>query len=334
MAPKYKGRSDDWLDADESTSKGRSLKKKSAKKEAQLVPWEKTNGIVAEVYPKLCRVQTDDGLNLLCNYRRSTVIGDERKERAPVAVGDRVLVEASGSTDGVVQGRADRKNRLARPAPAQEETLSHVLVANIDLLAIVSSVQFPDFSPGLVDRFLIASQNEGIPALVCVNKIDLRANEAQSPWRMYQDLGVEVVECSPKRGIGIPELYRKLVGKTVAFCGHSGVGKTSLLNALMGQSVGRVGDVNEATGKGRHTTTGAVLLGGPESSRWIDTPGVRAFGLIDIEPDSLHRFFPELAAAGCPPACRHRDEAGCKAAALPRYQSYRRILESLESGER
>jgi ribosome biogenesis GTPase len=133
-----------------------------------------------------------------------------------------------------------------------------------------------------------------------------------------------------RQGIGIKKLCDFILGKTIVFCGESGVGKTSLLRALLKSDVGRVGDVNPFTGKGRHTTTGAILLGGPSASRWIDTPGVREFGIANISPSQLAHYFPEFREVSCAQSgCLHQDESGCQVQSLARYESYRKILDSL-----
>jgi ribosome biogenesis GTPase len=171
--------------------------------------------------------------------------------------------------------------------------------------------------------------------VICVTKVDLLEEGGTRPWDIYTRLGLKVWEICSLTGQGVPELRSELEGKTVVFCGRSGAGKTSLLSALLGGDAGRVGEVSEATGKGKHTTTSAVLLGGPGASRWIDTPGVREFGLADIDPARLKDYFPELVGLECElgDSCEHAGEPGCKAASLERHASYLRILESLRTGE-
>ena len=117
------------------------------------------------------------------------------------------------------------------------------------------------------------------------------------------------------------------------FCGHSGVGKTTLLSRLTHRNIGKVGDVNKLTKKGRHTTTGATLVFSEDKSFWVDTPGVREFKLTLPSPGDLRKYFNELSQMGCDPGCLHREELDCKAKESPRYPSYRRILESLFVGE-
>lgn len=337
--PKFRGDSNDWLDDEQSEGgggRGR-MKKKPSHARAEALPAEQANGLVAEVYPNLCRVISDEaGETFLCAYRRAGVLkSDEVRERTFVTVGDRVRFARSGD-QGVIEGVCERRNRLLRPAPGHEgKKVHHVIAANLDQVAIVVSAREPLFTPGLVDRFLVAAQAAEIEPLVCVTKIDLCAEEEdERPWRLYSEIGVEVLEMSARTGEGIPELLQRIEGETVLFCGQSGAGKTSLLSSLLGREAGRIGDVSEATGKGKHTTTSTVLLGGPGESKWIDSPGIREFGLADVAPKQLAGYFEEFRGIRCAvPDCTHSGEEGCSATGLPRYASYRRILESLKAGE-
>jgi ribosome biogenesis GTPase len=147
-------------------------------------------------------------------------------------------------------------------------------------------------------------------------------------------LGYPVFELSSKSGAGVDELRKRIEGRTVVFCGLSGVGKTSLLRKLLVSDIGRVAEISHSTGKGRHTTTGAILLGGPSGSQWIDTPGIREFGLSEVPPARLAECFPEFQKLHCAVSgCLHQDEEGCVVRTLARHASYRRILESLLAGE-
>ncbi len=338
MSPKFRGGSDDWLDDEQSVRKTKkpsgAARAKPARREAASLAPEEANATVCEVFKDQCRVLIDgESERLLCSYRRAEVVGGQKTERTPVAVGDRIRAQATGSGTGVVEGLAERANFLSRPAPGREAQ-EHVIAANLDRLLIVASVIRPEFSPGLIDRYLVAASAAGISPLISVTKVELLTPGSAKPWDVYRDLGYEVAETSTKGGVGINELREQLKDRRVAFCGHSGVGKTSLLRALTGKDLGKVGDVSDATARGRHTTTSAVLLEGPGQSRWIDTPGVREFGLGRVAPGELRSHFPELAHLQCEQSgCLHRDEAGCLARELPRYLSYRRILESLLSGE-
>ncbi|MGE0615979.1 MAG: ribosome small subunit-dependent GTPase A [Bacteriovoracia bacterium] len=346
---------DEWLD-DQSTEGGtrhssRSLtsKKARAKKNAlqarsALLDPTEGNASVTEVFPKLCRVLVDGtGTELLCPYRRASVYqsSDEHRERSPVVVGDRVKVTVMGSRDGVVEGLCTRGNVLMRPAPGRgghESKMIHAIVANIELLVIVSSVEKPAFNLGIVDRYLIAAQVAGIPAALIVNKIDLNAGgdflTHAPPWSVYRSLGISVFEVSAKQNVGLDALAAHLHGRRVAFCGHSGVGKTSLLRVLLGRNVGQVAKVSEGNKKGTHTTKGAVLFQGPGGAHWVDTPGVREFGLVGISHEHAAQYFPEFRDLPCTRAgCDHITRADCQATGLARYESFKRIFLSLRDGE-
>jgi ribosome biogenesis GTPase len=365
MAPKFRGDTEDWLDSDQSGRRAESSagrRKKTGNVAEGLKP-EEANATVAEVFPNQSRVRFDGtGHEALCRYRRANVWGHYRaqseerldeearekllrvRERAPVAVGDRVKAELIGgpqSKDGVIEGVCRRRNRLVRPAPARDETILHVLAANVDVLVIVASVTAPEFTPGLVDRFLIAAATEGIEPILVINKIGLLPAGAPRTWANYEALGYQLIEVCAKTGAGLEKLQPLLQGKTVVFSGKSGVGKTSVLRKMTGMNDLRVGEVSDATGKGRHTTTSALLLpirsevlGGSAADRWIDTPGIREFGLIGVSLEKLRGFFPEFSGAGCANSdCLHLEEEGCAVKTMSRYESYRRIYQSLASGE-
>jgi ribosome biogenesis GTPase len=340
--PKYRGDSEDWLDHEESKNggsrRGRANGPKQKTDKAKPLSAEQANATVAEVFPNQCRVRLDeDRSEILCSYRRATVFqqGDIR-ERSPVAVGDRVSAQRLNPQSGIVEGVCLRRNHLSRPAPGREDQgkTQHVVAANVDYLVIVTSATTPAFSPGLVDRYLVAATYAGIEPILCLNKVDQLAADSSRPTRIYKELGYSVFEISTKQQVGMDALLNRIRGKGAVFCGQSGVGKTSLLRVLLGSNVGKVGDVSGATGKGKHTTTAAILLGGPEGSDWIDTPGVREFGLLEIKPEQLKDQFPEFRGLACQaPGCLHESEEGCAARSLERYPSYLRIITSLRTGE-
>ena len=320
---------DDWLDDVQGQPRPASSTRKPLAGRARVLDPAEGNATVAELFPNQSAVRFDGAqAPVLCGYKMSTLaFRGPTRERSPVCVGDRVRVEL-----GVIIGRCERKNRLIRPAPNARDPLLHVIAANIDFLVIVASAREPEFSPGIVDRFLVAASAQKISPLLCVNKIDLLEAGAARPWSIYPAAGVKVVEASARRGEGAAEVSALLRGKAAAFCGHSGVGKTSLLRKMLGdESFGRVGGVSLAGGKGRHTTTGAVLLPAAGGSTWIDTPGIMNFGLVDVKREDLLSHFPELAAAaaGCAAECLHDERPGCALSLLPRFASFRRMLASI-----
>ncbi len=280
MSPKqdHSGADDDWLDDIEGRPRPKAAAKKPLQGRATVLGHDEGNATVVELFPNQSAVRLDGATEVvLCGYQMATLASRGAvRERSPVCVGDRVKVEG-----GLIVNRCARRNSLARSAPNARNPLVHVIVANIDLLVVVAAAREPEFSAGIVDRFVAAALAQKIPAALCVNKTELLAPDAPRPWRAMASQSLIVLECSALRGEGLQEVKALTLGKTVAFCGHSGVGKTSLLRRLLGdESRGRVGEIGASTGKGRHTTTGAVLLPGPEGSTWIDTPGIMNFRAV------------------------------------------------------
>lgn len=327
MPPKFRGGEEDWFDDVEPPARRRA----SAPAQSGTLPEldaSRTNGTVVGLFPQQSLVALDgSGERRLCGYKLRRQDGRQGRERSPVCTGDRVQVESD-----TITARATRRNRLIRPAPNAGHGLLHVLAANIDCLVVVAAARAPEFSPGVVDRFLVAASAQKIEPVLCVNKIDLLPPGASRPWASYRGARTALLEVSTQNGAGLEELSGLLRGKTTAFCGHSGVGKTSLLRRLLGrEDFGRVGHISAATQKGRHTTTGAVLVEAPKGGAFIDMPGIMNFGLIDVSAADLLGHFPELAEASrlCPPACAHDAGIACALEVLPRYRSYRSILASL-----
>jgi len=233
-----------------------------------------------------------------------------------------------------------RRTSLSRPDP-RNPNLERVIAANIDIIANVVSLRQPPLRTGLIDRYLIAIERSGAEPLVCVNKVDLLESASDlDALQPYAQMGVPVVLCSAATGAGLPELTNALRDKVCVFSGHSGVGKTSLLNALDPDLHLTTGDLSTATHTGRHTTTFSSLHRLPSGATIIDTPGIREFGLWSIQPADVRRYFRDLAqyAVSCAFSnCTHSHEQDCgvkQALAdglIPpaRYSAYRRIVDSL-----
>jgi ribosome biogenesis GTPase len=239
----------------------------------------------------------------------------------PVAPGDLVTIRhervASVAPRGTILSRLDPAN------PRRER----VIAANIDLLVVVASITNPPLRPGLIDRYLIAAARGGIQPLLCVNKIDLMDDTVTS--ELYR---VPIICCSARTGQGIDDLRYLLAGSLSVLAGHSGVGKSSILNALADTNHARTGRVSDETGKGRHTTSASHLYELGNGARIIDTPGIREFGLGRVTIDELQQAFPEFAGQGCRfKDCSHIHEPGCRVrdAGCARYASYLRISSDL-----
>jgi ribosome biogenesis GTPase len=259
-----------------------------------------------------------------------------------ITVGDRVLVDAAR---GVIEEVLERRNRISRASKIHRE-VEQVLVANVDQLLVVASVRDPYLKPGLIDRYLLAARRFGIPALVVFNKVDLAPREVwEDEAAAYREAGQRVLECSAAAGKGLEELREALRGRVSVLSGQSGVGKSSLLNALDPGLELPVREVMRQARKGRHTTTHSRLIPFRFGGYVADTPGIKEFTLWRMTPQEVADLTPELRdwAAKCRfNDCTHTHEPDCAVAAaaeaglIPplRYRSYLQILESLleESG--
>jgi ribosome biogenesis GTPase len=262
-----------------------------------------------------------------------------------IAVGDEVRLSRRAEDRWELQRVAPRRSRLSRPDP-QDPLKERVIAANVDRVVVVVAATSPPMRVGLIDRLLVAARRGGVALTVAVNKIDLadapRRAELDALLAPYDALQVAVHRVSAATGEGLLDLRQSLGGALCVFVGASGVGKSSLLNALEPTLAAQTGEVSESVGKGRHTTTRSTLYRLADGGRIIDTPGVRAFGLWRVGLDELNEAFPDVAAFA--PECRYGDcrhldegeaDCGVKQAALdgrlpmPRLLGYQRIARSL-----
>ncbi|HEV8062627.1 MAG TPA: ribosome small subunit-dependent GTPase A [Gemmataceae bacterium] len=287
-------------------------------------------GRVLRVHGLASVVETADGRHFRCAVRR-VLRNLVTEERNIVATGDHVWFRPSAVDEGVIERVEPRHGLLTRASRGRE----HVLVANVDQVVIVMAIAEPALKPHLIDRYLVSAEQGGIQPLLCLNKIDLADPVALQPLiGSYSQLGVPVFLTSVPTGQGIDELRRRLPGRQTVFAGQSGVGKSSLLNAIQPGLGLSVAEVSENNNKGKHTTTTAQLIK-LEIGGWVvDTPGIRQFQLWDVMAEELEGFFPEFRplVAHCSYAdCTHTHEGGCairRAVALGqiserRYISYR-----------
>ena len=286
-------------------------------------------GRVIRVHGLQSVIETADGTQVRCTVRRllKSLITEER---SIVTTGDRVWFRDAGNGEGMIERVEPRHGVLTRASRRRE----HVLVANVDQLVIVMSLVEPTLKPHLIDRYLASAQQGDLAPILFLNKVDLvEAAPLQPLIGGYSQLGIPTLLTSATTGEGIAQLRELLKDRATVFSGQSGVGKSSLLNALQPNLALRVSKISEVNQKGKHTTTTAELIR-LEFGGWVvDTPGVRQLELWDTQPEIVEGFFPEIRAFVplCSfPDCTHTHETGCavkravnrRQISLRRYHSY------------
>jgi ribosome biogenesis GTPase / thiamine phosphate phosphatase len=271
---------------------------------------------------------------------------DDITSTNPVAVGDHIEmeIESEEANTAIIDEIHNRHNYINRQSP-RNKYQHHIVAANLDQSLLVATLKEPKTSQGFIDRFLVASEMYHVPALIVFNKSDLYKNkelEKYAQWKaMYEKVGYNVLLISATRNEGVEEVVQLLADKTTLISGHSGVGKSSLLNAIFPKIKLKTQDVSGWSGKGQHTTTFAEMYDLPAGGRIIDTPGMREFGLVDIEKQEVSHYFPEMRDRlnNCQfNNCLHYNEPGCAIKAAvengeideDRFVSYLGIMESIE----
>jgi ribosome biogenesis GTPase len=271
---------------------------------------------------------------------------DDITSTNPVAVGDIVEIESQADTDNsaIIDEIHNRDNYINRQSPRHKHQ-HHIVAANLDQSLLVATLKEPRTSQGFIDRFLVASEMYHVPAIIVFNKSDLYKNKEMGKYeqwkQMYETIGYKVLLISAEKREGIEEVMKLFKDKTTLISGHSGVGKSSLLNVIFPGISIKTRDVSGWSGKGQHTTTFAEMYDLPFGGRIIDTPGMREFGLVDITKQELSHYFPEMRDRlnNCQfNNCLHVNEPGCaiKEAVIgggiheDRYVSYVNIMESIE----
>jgi ribosome biogenesis GTPase len=293
-------------------------------------------GVVVRAYGKFVDVQLQHENRILLSTVRGT-LKRERRRTDLVAVGDRVWVVDVGEGEGQIEAVEPRSRVLARPARNTAD-VEQVILANPDQVLFVFAVREPEPHRRMLDRFLVLAEYANLPALVGVNKMDLDAvgsdgvPHSQAIFGDYEAI-YPVLHLSARTSHGLAELRRALQGKITAVAGPSGVGKSSLLNALDPERRREIAAISAATGKGRHTTIATQLYRLDPTSFIADTPGIRALAMHGVPAEDLDRCFPELRPwlGQCFYAdCTHRHEPGCAVRealdqgkiASARYESY------------
>jgi ribosome biogenesis GTPase len=271
---------------------------------------------------------------------------DEITSTNPVSVGDKVEIEGENETEhtALITKIYDRTNYINRQSP-RAKYQQHIVAANIDLSLLLATLKEPRTSQGFIDRFLVASEMYHVPSIIVFNKADIHKRKEDEKFQqlkaMYEQIGYNVFLISVNNNMGIEELKMELKNKITLISGHSGVGKSSLLNLIFPELQLKTQDVSGWSGKGLHTTTFAEMFDLPFGGAIIDTPGMREFGLIDVTKQELSHYFPEMRArlVNCQfNNCQHINEPGCaiKEAVVngeineDRYVSYVNILDTIE----
>ncbi len=271
---------------------------------------------------------------------------DDITSTNPIAVGDVVDIDKEDGENSIVITKIhDRKNYITRQSPHNKH-MHHIVAANLDQSILLATLKDPKTSTGFIDRFLVASEAYHVPAIIVFNKTDLHKAKEKERFEkdksIYEKIGYRVYAMSVTNGEGVDEVKELLKDKTTLLSGHSGVGKSSFINTIFPENIIKTQEVSDWSGKGLHTTTFAEMFDLPFGGKIIDTPGMREFAMMDIEPQELSHYFPEMKALihDCKfNNCMHIEEPGCavKSAveenkiAAERYISYLNILGSIDN---
>ncbi|MBS1773723.1 MAG: ribosome small subunit-dependent GTPase A [Bacteroidetes bacterium] len=306
----------------------------------------KNIGIVYKSTGSWYNMRSMDGEFLNARIKGKLKIDEDISSTNPIAVGDKVEFEIENEEQGtaIIKNILPRENYIVRVSP-HNKNQKHIVAANLDAALIMATIAEPRTSQGFIDRFLITAEAYHIPAIIVINKVDLlkpKHKEQFAEWKaMYEGAGYEVFPVVALEHDSIKALEERLKGITTLFSGHSGVGKSTLINQLIPGISLATHEVSGYSGKGQHTTTFAEMFDLPKGGRIIDTPGVKEFGLIDIEREELSHYFPEMRAVlqQCKfNNCLHTNEPGCAVKqavndgviTVDRYVSYMTIMDTIE----
>jgi len=286
----------------------------------------------------------DTGKVWIARARGKFKIDKSIKSTNPIAVGDQVTLQPENEQDNtaIITKIGQRHNYMVRTSPHNRHH-KHIVASNIDEAIVVATIHSPRTSNGFLDRFLITAEAYHIPATIVFNKADLIEGDYVAEWeekkQLYEAIGYATFTIQATDPTSVQTLKDHLAGKTTLISGHSGVGKSTLINALLPSLDLRVQEVSDWSGKGQHTTTFAEMFELSNGGKIIDTPGVKEFGIVDIDQYELAQYFPEMRARM--PDCRfnnclHINEPDCavkealgEEISISRYESYLNILESL-----
>ena len=293
-------------------------------------------GIIVKNTGNDCWVRTENGQTEMCKIKGNFRIKGI-KSTNPAAVGDRVEVDNSGFISHIF----DRKNYIIR-RPANLSKQIHILAANIDIALLVATIKSPATSLVFIDRFLAAAEAFSVPAVLVFNKIDLLDSDNENYLNLiinlYKSIGYDCIKTSIINNVGVEQIKKTIEKKITLLAGNSGVGKSSMINAVSKNSVAKTAKISEYHQKGVHTTTFSEMFCVDNQTFIIDTPGIKGFGTIDMKENEIGHYFREIFAESkhCRfPNCTHRHEPDCavlqaiedKKISQSRYQSYLSIME-------
>ncbi|WP_290380999.1 ribosome small subunit-dependent GTPase A [uncultured Muribaculum sp.] len=286
-------------------------------------------------------VHTDNGEDVNCKIKGNFRLKGIRTTN-PVAVGDRVTISVNPDGNAFIPAIQPRKNYIIRRASNLSKE-SHIIAANLDCAFLVVTLAHPVTSTTFIDRFLATAEAYRVPAVLLINKVDLLTDDDDKEYceavaSLYRTIGYDVLEISALTGEGMTELRERLKDKISLFSGNSGVGKSTIINALLPDLELRTGSISDMHDTGMHTTTFSEMFPLPEGGWIIDTPGIKGFGTIDFDKHEIAHFFPEIfkISAECKYGdCTHTHEPGCAVLkalddhyiSQSRYASYLSILD-------
>lgn len=291
-------------------------------------------------------VKTDEGQCIECKVKGNFRLKGIRSTN-PVAVGDRVQIILNQAGTAFISEIEDRKNYIIRRASNLSKQ-SHILAANLDQCMLVVTVNYPETSTTFIDRFLASAEAYRIPVHLVFNKTDAYQKDDLSYLdaliHLYTTIGYPCHKVSALTGQGIDALKEQLEGRITLFSGNSGVGKSTLINAILPDAAARTGEISTVHNKGMHTTTFSEMYPVGTSGYLIDTPGIKGFGTFDMEAEEIGHYFPEIfrESAHCRYGnCTHRHEPGCavlqaveeQRISQSRYASYLSMLDDKEEGK-
>lgn len=291
-------------------------------------------------------VKTNDGKQIECKIKGNFRLKGIRSTN-PIAVGDWVQIAVNTEGTAFITEIEDRKNYIIRRSSNLSKQ-SHIIAANLDQCMLVVTVNYPETSTTFIDRFLASAEAYRVPVRVIFNKTDLYSEEEQryldALVNLYTHIGYPCYRISALNETGVEEIKRDLQGKVTLFSGHSGVGKSTLINAILPDLNVKTGAISAAHNKGMHTTTFSEMFPVEGEGYIIDTPGIKGFGTFDMEDEEVGHYFKEIFefSANCKYGnCTHRHEPGCAVREAvenhyiseSRYASYLNILEDKEEGK-